>query len=104
MAVVVNADSWASQTIANHYVHLRQIPRPTSSTSKVCRVSSRRTWRRSASKILVPVFKTLFERNLLEHIDYIIYSSDFPTAIDVRKDLGERNRRSTWLRPHRSPA
>ena len=25
-AVVVNADSWASMTVANEYIHLRQIP------------------------------------------------------------------------------
>ena len=51
----------------------------------------------------MPVFKTLFERDLLEHIDYIVYSSDFPTAIDVSKDLGGAKPEGSCRPPLRSP-
>ena len=90
VAVVVNADSWASQTVANHYVQWRQIP-PTNIVYVAGLTSFERidvdTFR---EKILVPVFKTLYERNVLTHIDYIVYSPDFPTAIDASKDVGGR--------------
>ncbi len=88
VALVVNADSWASKTLANHYVQWRQIP-----PSNVVYLEGLTSFEQTdvetfREKILVPVFKTLFERDLLEHIDYIVYSSDFPTAIDASKDLG----------------
>lgn len=88
VALVVNADSWASQTVANHYLQWRQIP-----PSNVVYLTDLSSFEQTdvetfRETILVPVFKTLFERNLLEHVDYIVYSSDFPTAIDARRDLG----------------
>lgn len=88
LAVVVNADSWASLTVANHYVQLRQVP-----ASNVVYLSGLPSFEQIdvdtfREKILVPVFKTLNDRDLLEHIDYIVYSADFPTTIDMKKDLG----------------
>ncbi len=88
VALVVNADSWASQMIANHYAHLRQIP-----WSNVIYIEGLPSFEQTdvetfREQILMPVFTTLVQRSVFEHIDYIIYSSDFPTAIDVRKDLG----------------
>jgi hypothetical protein len=91
-AVVVNADSWASMTIANEYIHLRNIP--------ACNVvylnlgdtinffeSDVDTFR---SKILIPVLMTLRERQLIGQIDYIMYSSDIPYAISIQSDLGSQ--------------
>lgn len=88
LAVVVNADSWASLTVANHYIQLRQVP-----PSNVVYLSGLPSFEQIdvdtfREKILVPVFKTLNDRDLLEHIDYIVYSADFPTTIDMKKDLG----------------
>ena len=88
VALVVNADSWASKALANHYVQWRQIP-----PSNVVYLEGLTSFEQTdvetfREKILVPVFKTLFERDLLEHVDYIVYSADFPTAIDASKDLG----------------
>jgi tetratricopeptide (TPR) repeat protein len=88
VALVVNADSWASMALANHYVQWRRIP-----PSNVIYLEGLTSFEQTdietfREKILVPVFKTLFERDLLGHIDYIVYSSDFPTAIDASKDLG----------------
>ena len=88
LAVVVNADSWASLTIANHYIQLRQVP-----PSNVVYLSDLPSFEQIdvdtfREKILIPVFKVLNDRDLLEHIDYIVYSADFPTTIDMKKDLG----------------
>ena len=88
LAVVVNADSWASLTIANHYIQLREIP-----SRNVVYLNGLPSFEQIdvdtfREKILVPVFKALNDRDLLEHIDYIVYSADFPTIIDVKKDLG----------------
>lgn len=88
VAVIVNADSWASQMVANHYVQWRQIP-----PSNVVYIEGLNSFERTdietlREKILIPVFTTLHERDLLNSIDYIVYSSDFPTAIDATRDLG----------------
>jgi hypothetical protein len=88
VAVVVNADSWTSQELANCYVHWRQIP-PTN----VIYLRGLPNFERTdvdtlREKILAPIFKTLFERNVLDHIDYVVYSSDFPTEINATKDIG----------------
>jgi hypothetical protein len=85
VALVVNADSWASKALANHYVQWRRIP-----PSNVIYLEGLTSFEQTdietfREKILVPVFKTLFERDLLGHIDYIVYSSDFPTAIDASR-------------------
>ncbi len=87
VAVVVNADSWASQAIANHYVQLRGIP-----AINVIHLSGLKgfetidvdTFR---DHILLPVMKTLWDRGILPQIDYIAYSADLPTAINVKSDL-----------------
>ncbi len=88
VAIVVNADSWASLTIANNYIRLRHIPPanviylenvPGFEQIKV------NAFRR---KILLPVLTTLEHRGLAGQIDYVLYSADFPTAIDVSGDIG----------------
>ncbi len=87
VAVVVNDDSWASQTIANEFIHLRGIP-----TYNVVYLSDLPSFERVdvdvfREKILEPVMNTLFRRGVLDHIDCIAYSADLPTAIDVTKDF-----------------
>ena len=81
--VVVNADSASSKMIANHYIALRKIP----STNVVYLNGVPPTETISLDKfktlILQPVFKALVERQIGAHIDYIIYSSDFPTAVRI---------------------
>ncbi len=86
MLLVVNPESSASMTIANHYIRLRHI-----SPSNVLMLSwdpkvqttDIDTFRR---KILVPVLKTIQERRLAAQIDYIVYSSDYPSAVELNKD------------------
>jgi len=68
--LVVNADSVSSKMIANHYIAMRKIPETISLDQ-------------FKELILQPIITALAERQLSSHIDYIIYSSDFPTAVKV---------------------
>jgi len=82
--VVVNGDSQNSRTIANHYAQLRNIPSrniivlrnvPQSNTIKV---------EEFRNLILKPVLTEVDKRELSSHVQGIAYSSDIPTAIDLR--------------------
>ena len=85
--LVVNSADADSQTIANHFVQLRQIP-----PSNVVYIN----WRGPADKtdintfrekILVPVLGEINVRKLDAQIDYVVYSSGFPWAIDFLTDV-----------------
>ena len=87
--VVVNARSWASRTIANHYSELRSIP-----ASNIFLMN----WEKSnvsvsvddfRELILKPILKEIDRRKLTAQIDYIVYSADFPYRVDFRSDLKE---------------
>ncbi len=87
LLLVVNAQSEASKTIANHYVEWRDIP--------PCNVVYL-DWKRGRenayskhfrSEIIQPVLQAIRDRGLGHQIDYIIYSSDFPWRIDFRDDF-----------------
>ena len=84
--LVVNADSASSKMIANHYIAMRKIP----STNVVYLNGVPPTETISLDQfkklILKPIVTALTERQLA-HIDYIIYSSDFPTAIKVNEHV-----------------
>jgi tetratricopeptide (TPR) repeat protein len=87
LAVVVNADSWVSQTIAHEYLHLRGIP-----AVNVVYLRDLRDWETMdvesfRQQILLPVLKTLYDRDVLAHIDCIAYSADIPTAVNVKSDV-----------------
>lgn len=86
--LVVNANSWASLSIANQWAQLRQIPggnvlyldwRGPTETVDV---------ERFRQEILAPALSAIARRGLSGQIDYLIYSSDFPYAIDCKADLG----------------
>jgi hypothetical protein len=85
--LVVNRNSPNSLTIANYYVRLRQIPPanvltlpwdPKTETTDID------TFRKV---ILQPVLETIRKRHLALQIDYVVYSSDFPTTIELDKDV-----------------
>ena len=85
--VVVNGLSWASRTIANHYVDLRHIP-----PANVVEVDWHGDLHTTKvdlfrQEILQPVFEAMERRKLTNQIDYIVYSSDFPWQIDVTENL-----------------
>ncbi len=89
--VVVNANSWASKTVANHFLQLRRIP-----SSNVVHID----WKHDVestdvetfrNEILGPVLATIAGRHLDSQIDYIVYSVDFPYQIRLDKDLKGHN-------------
>ena len=85
--VIVNADSWASTYIANEYVTARHIP-PTN----VLRLRNLPDFERMKvedfrTKILAPALHTAEQRGIAGQIEYVLYSADFPWAIDVTSDL-----------------
>jgi hypothetical protein len=90
VVIVVNADSWISRAIAHEYRALRGIP-PTNlievgglSNFEQIGVDEFR------ERILRPVLAAIADRQLSPQIDYVVYSADLPTAIDIRSDLGQR--------------
>lgn len=88
LVVVVNADSWASLTVANEYVALRRVP--------ACNVIHLRgipdfetvTVEQFRQSVLGPVLAAIERRGLGGQIDYVAYSADLPHTINVRGDVG----------------
>ncbi len=85
--LVVNSASWASQAVANQFVRLREIP-----PSNVFYIA----WdggfeeleiQEFRSRLLGPVLKSIDDRGLTDQIDYVVYSSDFPYAINAKSDF-----------------
>lgn len=88
--VVVNADSWASKAIANEFVRLRHIP-----PNNVVYISLGEVGDYSTvgvdyfrDSILKPIFETIKQRRLSGQIDYVVYSTDMPNAVDFTADVG----------------
>jgi uncharacterized protein (TIGR03790 family) len=82
--LLVNSNSDASKTIANHYIELRKIP-----PSNVVYID----WKGSLGEcqgknfreqILLPAIDVLEKRKLTPQIDYLVYSSDFPWKIQLK--------------------
>ena len=93
VVVVVNANSQDSLALANHFIHLRDIPPQNVIYIDVDRDGEQVQLNYFRNRILKPVLETIEERKLADHIHYIVYSSDFPTAIDVqphKKILNQR--------------
>ena len=79
--IVVNAESESSKLIANHYNFLRKIPASNVIYLKDIPQGEFINLKEFREKILIPIFKTIDRRGLANHIDYVIYSSGFPTTI-----------------------
>ena len=85
--LVVNRRSGSSLAIANHYQQLRQSP-----DSNVVYLDwygdiNATTIDAFRDKILTPILTTIDKRKLSNQIDYIIYSSDFPYAVNFDKEV-----------------
>jgi hypothetical protein len=84
--LVVNRRSWASISVANHYIQLRNLPSQNvvyldwPATAFSASVDEFR------SQILRPVLTSIEKNELDDHIDYVVYSSDFPVAIHAHGD------------------
>lgn len=97
--LVVNGDSENSRTIANHYANWRGIPvlniivLPDVPATESISVDTFRT------KILQPLLLEIDRRQLGSHICCIAYSADFPTAIEIEKDLVAIEKRPIFITP-----
>ncbi|MEQ1854264.1 MAG: hypothetical protein ABMA01_22065, partial [Chthoniobacteraceae bacterium] len=85
--VVVNADSWASTYIANEYIAARKIP-----PANVVYVRNLPDFERMGVEdfrtlILKPALGAAEQRKIAPQLDYVLYSADFPTKIDVSADI-----------------
>jgi hypothetical protein len=85
--VVVNADSWASMAVANAYIDARGIPQSNVVYLRDIPSFERVSVDEFRQKILQPVVRTAELRGIARQIDYVLYSSDFPTAVDVSSDM-----------------
>jgi len=87
VAIVVNADSWASKTVANEYMALRNI-----SPSHVIYLSGIPSFETVSlaqfrELILKPTLEQLNARGLAPQIDVIAYSTDFPYAVSAQQEV-----------------
>ena len=95
--VVVNSESASSKLIANHYIFLRNIPASNVIYLKNIPLGESINLKEFREKILIPIFKTIDRRGLANHVDYVIYSSGFPTAVkayelrEILKASGDAN-------------
>lgn len=83
VVVVVNADSYDSRTIANHYVDLRNIP--SGNVIFLGEVPGELTISLDdfKSRILLPLLSELNRRQLALQAKVIAYSAGFPTSVDI---------------------
>ena len=79
--IVVNANSDSSKLIANTYISLRGIPDRNIVYLDDIPFKEAIEFDEFETKILRPVLATIEDRKLSGSIDYIVYSSDFPTNI-----------------------
>lgn len=87
VGVVVNADSWASVTVANEYARLRHIPASNFVFLSGLSAVDFTDVDRVRSEILSPVLGELSRRGLRDQIDCIAYSLDIPCAASVGSDM-----------------
>jgi uncharacterized protein (TIGR03790 family) len=82
--LVVNSRSESSKTVANEYIALRKIP--PENVLYLDWPGSLHATRGTAfrSRILMPTLAAMESRRLNAQIDYLIYSTDFPTRIDLK--------------------
>lgn len=89
--LVVNANSVASRTVANHYIDARKVPPQNVYYLNFPSGKGSIPGRNFRTLILEPILKEIEKRKLTSQIDYVVYSCDFPWRIDFRKELaGEK--------------
>ena len=89
VALIVNVESQNSLTIANHFIQLRGIPENNIIYLKGIPAKETISVDECRELILKPIYTQLVGRKLISQIDYIVYSSDFPTAIKLPKDANK---------------
>lgn len=102
VVVVVNANSLNSRTLANHYVTIRDIPAANVivldnvPNSEVVNITTFR------DRILNPLLAEIDRRALASHIQCVVYSADFPTAIDITADIQPLGKLPVYITPRAS--
>lgn len=97
--LVVNGASENSRTIANHYANWRGIPVRNVIVLKDVPATESIHVDTFRSKILQPLLQEIDRRQLGSHIRCIAYSADFPTAIEIEKDLAAIEKRPIFITP-----
>ena len=96
VVLVVNSASAASQTVANQFIALRHIPplnvvyldwSDTAAKGKADHFPQSVKLDQFREKILRPILQTITQRKLGDQVDYIVYSADFPWAVDFQADM-----------------
>ena len=94
--LIVNGDSPLSLTVANNYTRLREIPgnhvvwlHDIPSIGKIdMKIFRERIW--------APIRKYMDTQSFGEQIDTIVYSADFPYAVDLRREMKQHK-----IKPHK---
>lgn len=83
VVVVVNGDSHASRTLANHYVLARQIPAANVIVLDDVPDGLKVSLEDFKTRILRPILKQIDRRGIANQTNVVAYSAGFPTAVDV---------------------
>lgn len=83
--VVVNGDSADSRTLANHYIHLREIPSCNVIVLNDVPQGRRCELDEFQTKMLKPILNQVDARKLAPQIKVIAYSSGFPFSVNVKR-------------------
>ncbi|MDC0936288.1 hypothetical protein OAS39_08360 [Pirellulales bacterium] len=84
--LAVSEDSYASKTVANHYIKIRGIPASNVLYLKGIPAGDTFAVEPFRRRILKPILQAIEKRNLQDHIDYIVYSDGFPTRVHIGYD------------------
>jgi hypothetical protein len=87
--LVINSRSWSSLTVANHYQRLRKIPASNVYYLDWSLDNERIDADTFRTKLLGPIIEEIGRRSIADHIDYVVYSTDFPWAIDFSAETKE---------------
>lgn len=87
--LVVNAEDETSRMVANWYQRMRQIP--DGNVLFLAGIPRRHTltWEECRELVLKPLVKAVEDRKLGPQIDYVVYSSGFPTRVNIIEHFGE---------------
>ncbi len=85
--LIVNSADNDSLTIANNYADWRKIPATCVFGIDWPNAPMRTDVATFRSKLLIPILKEIKNRKLSKQIDYIVYSSGFPYAVNFSDDL-----------------
>ena len=85
--LVVNADSPLSLTVANHWMELRRIPNNHVVWLHEIPMLDILSMNDFRSRILKPIVRYMQQEGLVDDIDVIVYSADFPYAVALKKEL-----------------